>query len=122
MRLFILLSIATLTATSGYTSPPRPVSRSLSPLEAGQVITCTRTVDQSERSFLTRDPGQPFIMMDPNGDSDEDGVINILDLHPNDSERWFEFAPIEVSEDIDPSGPLDPRELETGPDDRPLLL
>lgn len=122
MRLFILLSITTLAATSGYTSPPRIVPRSLSQAESIQAVTCTDANAQTEQLFLTRDARLPFIMMDPNGDSDEDGVINLLDLHPDDSNRWINITPVEVSEDVDSSGPLDPRELETGSDDHPLLL
>ena len=91
-------------------------------MEIGQTTTCTESHNACERVYLTRDANQTFIMVDPNGDSDEDGVINLLDLYPNDAERWFEFTPVDVTEDIESSGPLDPRELETGPDDRPLLL
>ena len=122
MRLFILLSIITLAATSGYTSLPRIVPRSLSQAESIRAVTCTDANAQTEQLFLTRDAAHPFILMDPNNDSDEDGMINLLDLHPEDPDHWIEFTPVEVSEDIEPSGPLDPRELETGSDDHPLLL
>lgn len=122
MRLFIFLSIVTLAATSGYTSPPHPVSRSLSQARPAQAATCPDVGAQSEQLFLTRNAAQPFILMDPNSDSDEDGMINLLDLHPEDPDHWIEFTPVEVSEDIDSPGPLDPRELDTSSSDHPLLL
>ena len=129
MRLCLPIAILTLAALSGYTSFPCSTAQCLS-INTGNVPQMEAVVrfkhadsdTHAEEPFLTRDSSETMILQDPYLDNDDDGVINLLDLHPNDPSRWLEFSPVEAPEEINTSGPLDPRELETGSDDHPLLL
>ena len=120
MRLFLPIAILVVAALSGYTGLPCPMAQCLS--TTNNPAQQNFNEDQPRQPFLTRDPANSFIMEDPNGDRDGDGVVNLLDLHPDDSNQWLQLTPDDGSEKSDSSEMLIPQNLKSSPDDQPQLL
>jgi len=123
MRIFFPIAILTLAALSGYTGLPCPLPRFLSTGDScDQKIAETPHSVQATQQFLTRDPSETLILEDPNGDRDQDGVMNLLDLYPDDPDQWFQMIPDGDSTSTDSSQEPQPQDLESSSDTHPLLL
>ena len=123
MRIFLPIAILTLAALSGYTGFPCPLARCLSTGDSSdQKIAETRQPVQANQRFLTRDPSGTFILEDLDGDRDQDGVMNLLDLYPDDPDQWFQMIPDGDSTSTDSSQEPQPQDPESSSDTHPLLL
>ena len=113
MRSLAFLTLMMLAAASGFTRYSDSTSMHVAENTSDCHVNFLTSTQGKDRSFITIDSSQPMIMTDPNGDSDKDGVINLLDIFPDDPDRWFDFSSLHMPEETEAPGPMNPRDLET---------